>query len=265
MKIRIIIWVTLMMALTGMDQPRVRAFTTASPAPLADLTIVFAKYNEPNVLVRLKNAGDTPTPAFVLAILLLKKIDPDTGKPEAFQFPMPAIPAGQTVQKDFLIGNKPFTSNGALAVVLDYKYQVVEENEFNNRGDVAAPSDLPDLVIKSVEIKDNAAFVTVLNRCKGYSGPTTVELTIYKGVDKASGWQSSFSEKLPVLAPNTTAKVVLDLKKHPSVSATTLNGRYLRVEVDLLGEIKETVEGNNWWETGAAPFATPGNSCDPPK
>ena len=200
----------------------------------------------------------------MLAILLLKKIDPDTGKPETFQFPMSAIPAGQTVQKDFLIGNKPFTSNGALAVVLDYKYQVVEQNEFNNRGDVAAPSDLPDLVIQSVEIKADAAFVTVLNRCKGYSGPAKVDLTIYKGADKASGWQNRFSENLPALAPNATAKVVLDLKDHPSASAKTLKGRYLRVEVDLLGEIKETVEGNNWWETGASPFTTPGNSCDPP-
>jgi hypothetical protein len=57
MKIRTIIWVTLMIALIGMDQPRMRAFTTASPAPLADLTIVFAKYNDPNVTVRLRTPG----------------------------------------------------------------------------------------------------------------------------------------------------------------------------------------------------------------
>jgi hypothetical protein len=265
MKIKTIIWAALMMALLVWGWPPPRAFTAESPAPLADLTIVFAKYNEPNVTVRLKNAGDVTAPPFVLAILLLKKIDPDTDKPEAFQFPITAIPAGQTVQKDFLIGNKPFTGNGALAVVLDYKYQVVEKDEFNNRGNVAGPSDLPDLVITSVEIVNDAAKVTVLNRCKGYSGQAEVDLTVYKGADKKSGWQSSFGEKVPALAPNTSAKIVLDLKIHHSVSATTLSGRYLRIEVDMTDAIKEAVETNNWWETGVVPFPDSANSCSPPQ
>jgi subtilase family serine protease len=234
----------------------------ASPAPLADLTIDSATYTEPNVTVRIRNNGDTTAPAFVLAVLLLKKIDPDTGKPEALQFPIPSMAAGALVEKTVLIGNKPFTNNGALAVVLDYKNQVVEKDERNNRQDVT--SDLPDLIIQSVEIINNKASVTVLNRCKGYASPAKVDMIVYKGADKKSGWESVVSDSVPALAPNASAKIVIDLNKY-SVYTKTLSGRYVRIEVDMTNAIKEAVETNNWWESGVGTFASPASSCNPPQ
>ena len=56
----------------------------------------------------------------------------------------------------------------------------------------------------------------------------------------------------------------MDPNEYPII-ASTFSGRYVRVEVDETNKIKEAVETNNWWETGAAPFPDPVNSCDPPK
>ena len=198
----------------------------------------------------------------MVAVLMLKKIDPDTGKPEAFGFPVPTLSPGQVIQRTFLIGNKAFTSNGALAVVLDYKHQVDESDEFNNQKSVTVLY-LPDLVIQSVEITKDTATVYVFNRCKGGSPAATLDLTTYKGADKQSGWESRIGGAVvPALAGNTGAKVVLELKKYSSVSTTTFAGRYVRLEVDLTNKIKEAVEINNWWETGLVPFPDPANSCD---
>jgi hypothetical protein len=44
--------------------------------------------------------------------------------------------------------------------------------------------------------------------------------------------------------------------------AKSLTGRYIRVEIDAFNQLKEAVDTNNWWETGAAPFPDAANSCD---
>jgi len=273
MKIKTILQASLMMTLVGMCQPQPRAFTPEllamlrpSPAPLPDLTVVAAYYKDPNVTVRLRNAGEVPAPPSVLAVLLRKKTDPDTGQPEAFQFPVPALSPGQMIQKTFMIGNKSFTNNGALAVVVDYKNQIAESNEANNKQTIkVAVHHLPDLVIQSVEITNYTATAYVFNKCTGSADPAKLDMTIYKGADKKSGWESILGADVPLLAGNTGAKIIIDLKKYPSVSTTSFGGRHVRLEVDRTEKIKETVESNNWWETGAAPFPDPANSCEPPK
>ena len=243
--------------------PQIHGMLRPSPEPLPDLVVILAHYNDPMVTVRVKNVGAAPAGPSVLAVLLLKKTDPDTGKPEAFTFPLGGLAAGASIQRTFSIGNKAFTSNGALAVRLDYKNQIVEVDEFNNQKDVLTIT-LPDLIIQNVEIVGNTATVHVFNRCTGNGGPAKVDMTIYKGADKKSGWESRLSADLPPLMGNSKAAVVIELKSYPSVSTTTFSGRYVRVEVDLTNQIKEAVESNNWWETGAGPFPDAGNSCSPP-
>jgi hypothetical protein len=242
------------------------AVAKPAPEPRPDLTILGAVYKEPNVIVKLKNAGDAPAPASVLAVQLLKRIDPDTNLPMAFQFPIPTLAAGQVIDRTLNIGNSSFTGNGALAVRVDFKKQVSESEERNNQKIVTlyqAPP-LPDLVIIKVEIIKGAASVTVFNKCLGRADPTRLVVTIYKGNNNKSGFESSLSADVPSLTGNTGVKLVVDPMKYSTLTKS-LTGRYIRVEVDDTNKLKETVDTNNWWETGAAPFPDSANSCDSPK
>src|SRR5436190_11743544 len=189
----------------------------AMPEPLPDLTILAAVYKAPEVAVRIRNAGDAGAPASTLAVLLLKKTDPDTNLPVALQFPIPALAAGQMIEKTFNIGNNGFTNNGSLAVKVDYKHQVVESDERNNEKHVTLyhPPPLPDLVIQSVEIKDDKAHVYVFNKCKGDSPASYFSVIIYKGPDKKSGWQSTFGKAVPPLPAGTGMKFVMDPNDYP--------------------------------------------------
>lgn len=241
--------------------PEAHAMTSPPPEPRPDLTVVKAIYTDPNVTVTIKNIGDAPAPPSVLAVLLLKKTDPDTGQPEAFQFAVPALSPGQMIEKTANIGNSPFTNNGALAVSVDYKKQIAESDERNNWKSVVVAL-LPDLVIKSVEIINGTARVYVFNKCKGSAGPAGLYVTVYKGTNNKSGFGGSFSADVPPLAGNTGVMLVVDPWKYGN-SIKSFSGRYIRVEVDDTNELKEAVETNNWWETGAAPFPDPANSCDP--
>src|SRR3954471_2016733 len=184
---------------------KARAILNSTPEPRPDLTILAAVYKAPEVAVRLRNAGDAGAPASTLAVLLLKKIDPDTNSPVALQFPIPPLAAGQMIEKTFNIGNNAFTDNGSLAVKPDYKHEVAESDEHNNEKHVTlyhAPF-LPDLVIQSVEIVNDKAQVYVFNKCKGDSAQSYLSVIIYKGPDKKSGWQSAFGKEVPPLAAGT--------------------------------------------------------------
>ena len=145
--------------------------------------------------------------------------------------------------------------------MLDYKNQITESNESNNKTNVTVLY-LPDLVIQSAEITKDTATVYVFNKCKGSSAQSYLDLTTYKGADKQSGWESTLGKSVPALAGNTGVKLVFELKNYSSVSTTTFAGRYVRLEVDMTDKINESVETNNWWETSAAPFPDPAKSCD---
>ena len=68
---------------------------------------------------------------------------------------------------------------------------------------------------------------------------------------------------VPALAGKASTTVTFPLDS--SGKSKSFIGRYIRLDLDLFDKIKETVETNNWWETGAAPFPDPVNSCNPPK
>lgn len=272
MKLKTILQTNLIMTLAAICMlrflammPIAHASTAPAPEPRPDLTVLAAVYKAPTVSVRLRNAGDAPAPPSVLAILLLNKIDPDTNLPVAFQFPIPSIGAGQLLEKTFNIGNSSFTSNGALAVKVDFKNQITESNEHNNQKHVVNYQPLlPDLVIKSVEIIEGAASIYVFNKCMGSSSKTRLEVTIYKGNNNKSGFASSLSADVPEIAGNTGVTLLVDPMSY-STMTKSLTGRYIRVEVDAFNQLKEAVDTNNWWETGAAPFPDPANSCDSKK
>lgn len=268
MKLKTILRPSLIMTLVVMCQlpltftTGARAMMKPSPEPRPDLTILSAIYKEPKVSVRITNAGDAAAPPSVVAVLLLKRLQPGTNKPEAIGFPIPALSPGQIIDKTFNIGNNPFTDNGALAVRVDYKNQILESDERNNYKKVSiAP--LPDLVIQSVELNNTKATVTVFNKCNGRSDAAKLEMLLYLG-PKKSGGGGGVSTDVPPLVGNTGAKIVIDLNVS-KISIPSFNGRYLRLDIDPSNKIKEAVETNNWWETGAAPFPDPVNSCNPPK
>jgi hypothetical protein len=87
-----------------------------------------------------------------------------------------------------------------------------------------------------------------------------VKMTIYKGADKSSGEDFDMYSNLAPLAGNQSSSLNF---VDPVGRVKNYHLRYIRVEVDSDNTIKETIETNNWWETGAAPFPEPSNSCNP--
>jgi hypothetical protein len=127
--------------------------------------------------------------------------------------------------------------------------------------------DLPDLKVTDVKIGGiggDTATVFVSNVCNGNVLTKTIRIRIiiYKGADKNSGEAHRMeNDFLPALAANTSSTQPFSLG--PPSGIKSFNGRYIRVEVDPDNQIKETIETNNWWETGAAPFPDGSDHCNP--
>jgi hypothetical protein len=135
-------------------------------------------------------------------------------------------------------------------------------------GNKSNPSaSLPDLKVTEVQIGGNGgnkATVIISNACGGdvpASGSIRVKLTIYKSADKTSGVDYYTYGNLAPLTGNTSSKFIATLSHLEKVQS--FNGRYLRVDIDPDNTIKEIVESNNWWETGAAPFPEHSGYCSP--
>src|SRR5205823_2279573 len=108
----------------------------------------------------------------------------------------------------------------------------------------------------------NTATVFVSNVCNGNVSKTIrIQMNIHGGADKTSKGGLYISDNMPPLAGNKSSTYVFVLSHNDTV--TRCKGRYLRVDVDSDNTIKEAIETNNWWETGAAPFPDPSNSCKP--
>jgi hypothetical protein len=128
---------------------------------------------------------------------------------------------------------------------------------------------LPDLKVVDVKISGpggNTATVYVQNVCSAYVIPShiRVKMTIFKGANKASGpdlYTYTVLEPWPTTPKDTGSKGVLALTSLSKIKSYT--GRYIRVDVDPDNTVAETIETNNWWETGAAPFPDPSNHCSP--
>lgn len=126
---------------------------------------------------------------------------------------------------------------------------------------------LPDLKVVDVKISgpgENTATVYVQNVCGGYVIPShiRVKLTIFKGADKASGADLYTYGELQgwsTTPKDTGSKGVFALTSLFKIKS--YHDRYIRVDVDPDNTVAETIETNNWWETGAAPFPDPSNHC----
>jgi hypothetical protein len=132
-----------------------------------------------------------------------------------------------------------------------------------------APAGLPDLKVVDVKISGpngNTATVYVQNVCSGYVMPShiRVKLTIFKGAAKTSGadlYTYGVLQPWPTTPKDTGSMGVFALTHLDKF--TSYKGRYIRVDVDPDNKVAETIETNNWWETGAAPFPDPSNHCSP--
>ena len=128
---------------------------------------------------------------------------------------------------------------------------------------------LPDLKVVDVKISGpggNTATVYVQNVCSGYVNPShiRVQMIIYKGPSKSSGADLYTYRELqawPTTPTNTGSMGVFALTSLDKIKS--YKGRYIRVDVDPDNKVAETIETNNWWETGAAPFPDPSNHCTP--
>src|SRR3954469_20097235 len=128
---------------------------------------------------------------------------------------------------------------------------------------------LPDLKVVDVKISGpggNTATVYVQNVCSGYVNPShiRVQMTIYKGPSKSSGvdiYTYGELQAWPTTPTNTGSMGVFALTSLDKIKS--YKGRYIRVDVDPDNKVAETIETNNWWETGAAPFPDPSNHCTP--
>lgn len=126
---------------------------------------------------------------------------------------------------------------------------------------------VPDLKISLVSGKGNQAVVRVSNVCHGDAPATTMFMHIYKGANKASGRDSFKKENVPSLVGKNSAKfgksstdIVITLP-----AGTSLDGKFIRLEVDTFNTVKESSEGNNWFEKGegaAQPFPEKAGYCD---
>ena len=120
---------------------------------------------------------------------------------------------------------------------------------------------LPDLRISKVTVAGSKAEVEIWNRCKGAAAHSYLSLTLYKGSSKDSGMEGLWGFDVPAIAAGSKTTVSIDLSKVGGASHS-FEGKYYRFEVDPENKIKETVEGNNWFERNAAPFPDAANSCD---
>jgi hypothetical protein len=128
---------------------------------------------------------------------------------------------------------------------------------------------LPDLKVVNVKISGpggNTATVYVQNVCSAYVIPShiRVKMTIFKGANKSSGadiYTYGVLQAGSTTPKDTGSKGVFTLTSFDKIKS--YNGRYIRVDVDPDNTVAETIETNNWWETGAAPFPDPSDHCNP--
>ncbi len=140
-------------------------------------------------------------------------------------------------------------------------------NNDNSGGGNNNSSLLPDLKVKDVQVSSNGGkTVTVLisNVCNGDVPKSTlirVRLIVHNDLSSTSKVIATVEGDMGPLKANTIAAHSFPLP--PSKTMMSFSDRYLRVEVDVNNKIKETIETNNWWETGAAPFPDGSDHCKP--
>jgi len=126
---------------------------------------------------------------------------------------------------------------------------------------VILPAYLPDLRINSVKVNGIKADVEVWNRCKGDAPASRLRVELYAGSTKESGVYKIFEIDVPPIAGETKTTVTPDATSIGGIKYT-FEGKYYRLSIDPHDKIKETVEGNNWFEKNSAPFPDSATSCE---
>ena len=122
--------------------------------------------------------------------------------------------------------------------------------------------ELPDLRITSVVIGGGKMDVEVTNMCKGAAGGNRLILFLHEGPDKKSKVGEQVGLDVPPLKAGEKATLTFDMQQYGS-KYTTFTGRYYHLLVDETNKVKESQEGNNYYDQGAIPFPNGPHSCDP--
>jgi len=120
---------------------------------------------------------------------------------------------------------------------------------------------LPDLRITKVTINGGQMIVEIMNQCKGAASTSRLHLNLYGGPEKGSPGGEELEADTPAIGPGEKVSVVFDLKQYGS-KFSTFSNKYYRLDADVSNKVKETIEGNNWWEKNALPFPDAANSCN---
>lgn len=122
--------------------------------------------------------------------------------------------------------------------------------------------ELPDLRIMSVVINGGTMDIEVANMCKGGAGSNRLVLAILDGPDKKSKGGVQYELDVPLLKGGEKTTLHFDIEKYGG-KFTSFAGRYYHLLVDATNKVKESQEGNNYYDKGAAPFPNGPHSCDP--
>ena len=122
--------------------------------------------------------------------------------------------------------------------------------------------ELPDLRITSVAIDGGKMDVEVTNMCKGAAGSSRLFLSLNEGPDKKSKPGEEVRLDVPPLKGGEKTTLHFDMQQYGS-KYTTFVGRYYHLLVDETNKVKESQEGNNYYDKGASPFPNGPHSCDP--
>jgi hypothetical protein len=120
---------------------------------------------------------------------------------------------------------------------------------------------LPDLRITKVSINGSKMDVEVTNMCKAAAGGNRLVLLLNEGPDKKSKPGEQVELDVPPLKGGEKTTLTYDMLQYGS-KYTTFMGRYYHLLVDGTNKVKETEEGNNYYDTGAIPFPNGPHSCD---
>jgi hypothetical protein len=250
---------------------------------LPDLRITQVTLNGAQASIEITNQCKGPAPHSRLRLWLYKGATKNSGEDFISEFDVPPIAGGQkaTVSVDLLkTGNGAHTFEGKYyRFEVDPLNQISEAVEGNNYWERSAipfpdsanscapvktppPDALPDLRITNVTISGGRMFVEIKNQCKGKAAANRLRLYLYGGPTKGSSGGEELEADVPELNPGAKADVVFDLKASSSKFAT-FGDKYFRLEVDTYQKVKESIEGNNYWEKSAIPFPDPANGCNP--
>lgn len=251
-------------------------------AYLPDLRISSVKVNGTKAVVEIWNQCKGAAPASRLNLQLYKGSKKESGVAGIYEFDVPALAGGAktTVTIDgSKTGSVTYTFEGKYyRFELDPQNKIKEAVEGNNWFETTSapfpdsesscapvkqppPNVMPDLRITKVTINGGQMFVEITNQCKGNAPANRLRLSLYGGPQKGSPGGEELEADVPAINAGAKATVTFDLKAYSS-KFTTFGDKYYRLDVDSSNKVKETIEGNNWWEKNAGPFPDAANECD---